>query len=120
INVGTGTPAGTGSSEFLSLGASSGGYCVNGTNFTIATGVTNPNGPCNSSTSNLDAFNNGTGTVSGMWTLTIGDNCGLDVGSLSDWSLNFCDESGIDCSSEPLCSSDPGTFLIYKNGSLTS
>src|SRR5690606_140754 len=63
----------------------------------------NTNGPCNSSTNNLDAFNNGTGTVSGVWTLTIGDNCSLDTGSLTDWSVNFCDESGIDCSSTPLC-----------------
>ncbi|PHR43695.1 MAG: hypothetical protein COA32_15690, partial [Fluviicola sp.] len=101
IQVGTGNPAGTGGSEYASL-SGGGGNCVSG-NYTIATGVTDPNGPCGNSTNNLDAFNNGTGTVSGTWTLSIGDNCGLDTGSLTDWSLGFCDESGINCSSDPLC-----------------
>jgi gliding motility-associated-like protein len=101
IELGTGDPAGTGATEYAALGGA-GANCVSG-NFTIATGVTNPNGPCNNSTNNLNAFNNGTGTVSGVWTLTIGDNCSADIGQLTDWSVNFCDESGIDCSSTPLC-----------------
>lgn len=101
ITIGTGDPAGTGTTEYATLGGG-GSNCVSGI-FTVATGVTNNNGPCNNSTTNLDVFNNGSGTVSGVWTLTIGDNCGADTGSLTDWSLNFCDESGIDCSSDPLC-----------------
>ncbi|MDB2697575.1 PKD domain-containing protein [Crocinitomicaceae bacterium] len=103
IQVGTGNPAGTGSTEYIDLNAG-GGNCVNG-NYTIATGVTNTGAgsACNSSTNNLDAFNNGSGSVSGVWTLTIGDNCASDTGSLLDWSLGFCDESGISCSSDPLC-----------------
>lgn len=119
IEVGTGNPAGNGTMEYASFGGGGGGNCVTGT-FTMATGVTNPNGPCNTSGTNLDVFNNGTGTVSGMWTLTVGDNCGLDVGYLTDWSLNFCDESGIDCSSDPICLTDPGTYTVKKNGALTS
>ncbi|MEX1000889.1 MAG: gliding motility-associated C-terminal domain-containing protein [Crocinitomicaceae bacterium] len=113
IEIGTGNPAGTGTTEYATL-TPGGGYCVNG-NYTIATNVTNPNGSCNSSTADLDAFNNGTGTVSGQWILTIGDNCGLDQGYLTDWSLNFCDETGIDCSSEPVCTTDPGTFTYWKD-----
>lgn len=112
IQVGTGSPAGTGATEYNSL-TPGGGNCVNGT-YTIATGVTNSGAgtACNNSTNNLNAFNNGTGTVSGMWTLTIGDNCSLDTGSLLDWELNFCDESGIDCSSTPLCLIDNFTANI--------
>lgn len=102
ITLGTGNPAGTGSTEYASLGGA-GTNCVQG-NFTVATGVTNPNGPgVAAPTGNLDDFNNGTGTVSGLWTLTVGDNCGADVGQLVDWSLTFCDETGIDCSSTPQC-----------------
>lgn len=119
IQVGTGTPAGNGTMEYAAFGGGGGGNCVTGT-FTMATGVTNPNGPCNNTAPNLDVFNNGTGTVSGMWTLTVGDNCGADVGFLTDWSLNFCDEVGIDCSSDPVCLSEPGTYTVKKNGVLTS
>lgn len=102
ITLGTGNPAGTGATEYGSLPGGA-GNCVAG-NFTVATGVTNPNGPGVAAPGgNLSAFNNGTGTVSGMWTLTIGDNCALDEGFLTNWSMSFCDESGINCSSTPLC-----------------
>src|SRR5690606_13266031 len=58
IQVGTGSPAGTGSTEYASL-TSGGGNCVNGT-YTIATGVTNSGAgtACDNTTNNLDAFNN--------------------------------------------------------------
>lgn len=121
IDVGTGNPAGTGTSQYASLTGNA-GNCVAG-NYTIATGVQNVNGPCNNSANDLDIFNNGTGTVSGTWTLTVGDNCGLDTGFLTDWSLSFCDESGINCSSSPpapACNADEGTYTYEVNGQVTA
>ncbi len=129
ITLGTGNPAGTGAIQYGGLFPGAGTPCVTG-NYTIATTVTNPNGPGVAAPGgNLNAFNNGTGTVSGMWTLTIGDNCGADIGSLTNWSMTFCDESGINCSSTPLCimnslnanigACNPVTGTYSVNGTVT-
>ncbi|MCB0538587.1 MAG: proprotein convertase P-domain-containing protein, partial [Bacteroidetes bacterium] len=54
----------------------------------------------------LDEFNNGTGTVSGVWTIEINDNAGANQGTLNDVTLVFATEPD-NC--ESTCPADAGT-----------
>ncbi len=56
----------------------------------------------------LSTFN--TGPVDGAWVLTINDNAGENSGTLTDFSLDFCDDTDIDCqSTNPSCPAEAGT-----------
>lgn len=54
----------------------------------------------------LESFN--TGPVNGQWTLSVTDELGSDVGNFYDYSIIFCDPSGIDCFS---CVANAGNLL---------
>ncbi|MFZ4635469.1 MAG: hypothetical protein ACOYNO_14795, partial [Saprospiraceae bacterium] len=45
----------------------------------------------------IGCLENLTGPVDGVWTLTVTDGQGNDVGNLIDYEITFCDPSGIDC-----------------------
>ncbi len=45
----------------------------------------------------IGCLQNFTGSVNGIWTLTVTDGQANDVGNLYDYEIIFCDPSGIDC-----------------------
>jgi subtilisin-like proprotein convertase family protein len=66
----------------------------------------------------LDVFNNGTGSVDGLWIITINDNAGIDQGTLDELEINFCDDDGIVCLSvDPGCLADAGSLTTVFAGS---
>ena len=73
--------------------------------------------PCGSG--GLDAFNNGTGTVNGVWQLIINDNALLNQGILNDFYLVFCDTAGLICQSIG-CGAYAGTTTTTATGSGTN
>lgn len=64
---------------------------------------------CNG-TNGIDAFNNGTGTVSGTWQVVINDNAGANEGVLNDVTLNFCTPPDGDCTTSVDCGAMVGTI----------
>lgn len=47
----------------------------------------------------LEEFNSG--SVNGTWSLTVNDAQAVDVGTFLDFEIIFCDDSGINCNSNP-------------------
>jgi subtilisin-like proprotein convertase family protein len=45
----------------------------------------------------IGCLNNFSGSVNGTWTLTVTDGQANDTGNLLDYTIMFCDESGINC-----------------------
>ena len=57
------------------------------------TGSYHPNSGC------LEDFN--MGPINGTWTLTVTDGQPVDAGIFNDYEIIFCDDSGIDCNTNP-------------------
>ncbi|MEL6989721.1 MAG: hypothetical protein AAGK97_18080, partial [Bacteroidota bacterium] len=65
------------------------------------TGSYYPNGGC------LEDINSG--SVNGNWTIHVSDNSQFDVGVILDFTIDFCDPSGINCAS---CEPDGGQISL--------
>jgi subtilisin-like proprotein convertase family protein len=90
-----------GASTNGSFAGAGGGNCTNPAYFMPCNGPT----PCYSGTwepwgqtcgaGGLNLFNNGTGTVNGVWTLTVYDNALVNQGVLENFEIQFCENDGI-------------------------
>ncbi len=54
-------------------------------------------------------FSDLTGSANGEWTLQVNDLVTADIGEVTNWSITFCDGTGLSCSAS-VCEADMGTF----------
>lgn len=54
-------------------------------------------------------FSDFTGSANGEWTLQVNDLVGADIGEVTNWSITFCDGTGLSCSSS-LCEAEMGSY----------